>query len=114
MARIGPFFYIKDRLIFNGCASEFGEARGGKRDNPYSHERLYDRHFKTGDYIDFPRGRVVWDTEAAQAVVYIDRCIRRPEVLEKIAAAFELEDYRVEEDSHYRCKTCLGELWEEE
>ena len=113
MARIGPFFYIGDKLIFNGCAPEYGEERFGKRDNPYGHERLYDRHFKTGDYIDFPRGRVVWDTEQNRAIVYIDRCIRRPEVLAKIAAAFELTDYRVEGDSHYRCKNCLGDLWKE-
>ena len=114
MARIGPFFHIGGRLIFNGCAPEYGELRGGKRDNPYSHERLYDRHFKTGDYIDFPRGRVVWDTEREEAIVYIDRCIRRPEVLEQVKAAFELGDFRVEGDSHYRCKDCLGDIWEDE
>ncbi len=113
MTRIGPFFFIGGRLLFRGCAPECGEARGGKLDNPYSHARLYDRYFRTGDYIDYPRGRVVWDTEASRAIVYIDRCIRRPEVLERIAAAFELGDYVVESDGHYRCRDCLGELWDD-
>ena len=113
MARIGPFFYIDGQLIFRGCAPEYGEARGGKLDNPYSHARLYDRRFRTGDYIDFPRGRVVYDTERSRAIVYIDRCIRRPEVLEKIAAAFELTDFVVESDTHYRCRDCVGALWDD-
>lgn len=111
MVRIGPFFYIDEQLIFRGCAIEYGEARGSKLDNPYSHAHLYDRRFRSGDYIDYPRGRVVWDTEKNRAIVYIDRCINRPEVLEKIATAFELTDYVVEADAHYRCKNCVGELW---
>ena len=114
MTRIGPFFYIDGRLLFNACAPEMGERRGGKLDNPYSHERLFARRVGRGDYIDFPRGRVVWDEEAGRAVVYIDPCIRRPEVLEKIAAAFELGDYVVEGDVHYHCKACSDAIFETE
>ncbi len=114
MTRIGPFFYIDDRLIFNACAVETGERRGGKVDNPYSHERLFQRRGPGGDYIDFPRGRVVWDEAAARAVVYIDPCIRTPEVLERIAQAFELTDYVVEGDVHYHCRNCADTLLTEE
>lgn len=114
MTRIGPFFYINGKLIFNACAPEMGELRGGKRDNPYSHVRLFRRRGLEGDYIDFPRGRVVWDEEAARAVVYIDPCIRQPEVLEKIADAFELTDYVVEGDVHYHCKDCADAILSDE
>ena len=43
MTRIGPFFYIDDRLVFNACAVEAGERRGGKVDNPYSHEEAWEQ-----------------------------------------------------------------------
>ncbi|MBR4157699.1 MAG: hypothetical protein IKR07_02140 [Oscillospiraceae bacterium] len=114
MTRIGPFFYIDDRLIFNACAVETGERRGGKVDNPYSHERLFQRRGPGGDYIDFPRGRVVWDEEHDCAIIYIDPCIWRPEIVDAIARAFELTDYVVEGDVHYHCKDCADALLSEE
>jgi len=113
MPFIGPFFFIHNKLIFNACPLVQGRAQFDKLDNSYGHEKLYDDHFRTGDYIDFPRGRVVWDLTNDRAIIYIDPCINRPEILLQITKAFNLENYIVEGDEHYHCKNCIGDIWNE-
>ena len=113
MAKIGPFFYIGGRLIFHAIKADSGRRQAGKLDDPCGHDALFDAHFTSEDYIDFPRGRVVWDTEKGRAIVYIDRCIETPEVLGKIVSAFDLSEYVVEHDDHYRCPGCIGDLFDE-
>ena len=51
---IGPFFYIRGKLIDNACSLAEGREQAGKLDNSYGHDQLYDDHFKTGEYIDYP------------------------------------------------------------
>lgn len=109
--KIGPFFYIRGKLIYNACPLSEGRKQAGKLDNSYGHDVLYEKYFKTGDYIDYPRGRVVWDREKNRAIIYIDPCIHRKTVVEKIIAAFGLESYVVEYDDHYRCKNCVEDLF---
>lgn len=113
MPNIGPFFYIHGKLIFNACPLSEGRMQADKLDNSYGHDRLWDDSFKSGDYIDYPRGRVVWDTANNRAIVYIDRCIDKPEIIAKIIAAFGLTDYVTEHDDHYRCINCVGDLFAE-
>lgn len=109
---IGPFFYIHNRLIFNACPLSEGRRQADKIDNSYSHERLYDDFFEAGEYIDYPRGRVVWDCGNNRAVIYIDPCINRAEVVEKLRAAFDVTEYVLAEDDHYHCKQCAGALFD--
>lgn len=109
--KIGPFFFIAGRLIFNACPLEWGRRQAGKLDNSYGHEKLYDDYFAFGDYIDYPRGRVVWDCAENRAIIYIDPCINNKGVLEKIKSAFGLTEYVTAEDDHYRCKNCVGDLF---
>lgn len=111
MPLIGPFFFIGGKLIFNACPLSLGREQAGKLDNSYGHDRLYDANFKAGDYIDYPRGRVIWDKENEQSIIYIDPCINNSEVLEKIVAAFEIGKYTVEYDDHYHCRNCVGDLF---
>ena len=59
MPRIGPFFYIKEKLIYNACSFSEGRKQADKLDNSYGHEKLWDDRFHSGEYIDHPRGRVV-------------------------------------------------------
>ena len=96
MVLIGPFFYIRGKLIFNACPLAEGQEQAGKLDNSYGHDQLYDDHFKTGEYIDYPRGRVVWDKEKNLSIIYIDPCINREDVLSQIIDAFDIWDYVVE------------------
>ena len=111
MELIGPFFYIQDKLIYNACPLSEGREQAGKLDNPYGHEQLYDGSFKDGDYIDYPRGRVIWDKVNNRAIIYIDPCIQNQIVLDKIVSAFEIESYVVAGDDHYHCKNCVGDLF---
>ena len=108
--QIAPFFCIKNKLIRNTCSLEKGRRQADKLDNSYSHEQLWDDHFDSGEYIDHPRGRVVWDCTNNRAIIYIDRCISKPEVISKITEAFELNDYSVEFDDHYRCRDCTEDF----
>ena len=110
--KIGPFFYIKNHLIYNTCTLSEGREQAGKLDNSYGHDRLFDAYFRRGDYIDYPRGRVIWDCKEEQAIIYMDPCINREDVLEKVIAVFEIEKYVVAMDEHYRCAKCVGNLWE--
>ena len=111
MPKIGPFFYVGKELIFHAVDLSEGRKQSDKLDNSYSHETLWDSRFRGGEYIDYPRGRVVWDCGNDRAVVYIDRCVNRPDVLQKICEAFELTDYVAERDDHYRCRRCVGNLF---
>lgn len=111
--KIGPFFYIKNTLVFNACSLDEGRKQADKIDNSYGHDQLYEEHFKSGDYIDFPRGRVVWDCSGNKAIIYIDPCINRESVLNEIRIAFDLEDFITEDDDHYHCKKCVGSLFDD-
>ena len=112
MPTIGPFFYVRGKLIYNAIPLSEGRKQFDKLDNSYGHEKLWDDNFKGGDYINFPRGRVVWDATNDRAIIYIDRCINKPAVLEKISEAFGLGDnYVVESDGHYRCRRCVGDIF---
>ena len=108
---IGPFFYINNKLIFNAYTLEQGRPQADKLDNSYSHDQLFDDHFKSGDYIDYPRGRVVWDKTNNRAIIYIDPCINKKPIIKQIVSAFELTDYVIAFDDHYHCKNCVGDLF---
>ena len=114
MPTIGPFFYRKGKLIYHALPAGECRRQADKLDNSYGHEKLWDEKVGVGDYIDCPRGRVVWDCTNDRAIIYIDRCINKPAVLEKISEAFGLGDnYVVESDSHYRCRRCVGNLFDD-
>lgn len=113
MAKIGPFFYINNKLIYNACDLDEGREQAGKLDNSYSHEMLYDDNFSSGDYIDYPRGRVIWDKEKSKAIIYIDPCIDKKNVLDEIAEAFKIGEYVTASDFHYHCKNCSDALFDD-
>ena len=113
---IGPFFYIpqKRKIICHACKIEQGEVRADKYDNPYGHSQLWDDHYTNGDYINYPRGRVVFDGTNNRAIIYIDRCIDKPVIIEKLKTLFEIDDsFIVEYDFHYQCARCLKDIWDE-
>lgn len=110
---IGPFFYTAGgQILAHRIPAAEGETRGGKLDNPYSHEALYNDHNACGDYIELPRGRVIWDIAQSHAILYTDTCIEQIDgAIEQIAELFGLTDYVVEHDEHYVCPTCMGNIW---
>jgi len=72
---IGIFFYKDGRFIIHKIPENEGEIRFKRRDDSYSHEKLYGETIKYGGYIDIPRGRVIWDIEKERSIIYIDACI---------------------------------------
>ena len=111
MIQIGPFFYIDNKLIYNGCTLDKARSQADKLDNSYGHDKLYDDYYKDGDYIDYPRGRVVWDKTNNKAIIYIDPCINNNEVIGKVLETFDLKDYVIAFDDHYHCKNCVEEYF---
>ena len=114
---IGPFFYVaqKKKIIYNACTIDQGEARFGKYDNPYGHEKLWDDHFSNGVYINYPRGRVIYDSVSNKAIIYIDKCIDKPVMIEKLKSIFDITDIEcsVEYDFHYQCRRCINNIWDD-
>ena len=102
---VGPFFYIRGCLIMSGIPLSAARLQANKLDNPVSHEELFDTLKLKGDYIDFPRGRVIWDCTRHLGIIYIDPCIR--DQAEMIARRFHLEECVLGEDEHYHCKNCM-------
>ncbi len=113
MPTIGPFFYVKGKLIFHALPTEECRRQADKLDNSYGHEKLWDEKVGVGEYIDCPRGRVVWDCTNDRAIIYIDKCINKPNVIEKIKDAFGLDVFVTESDGHYRCRRCVGNLFDD-
>jgi hypothetical protein len=56
------------------------------------------------EYEEFPRGRIVFDTEAGTFMIYADLRLQSPPWLQKITHAFSLDAQRtvVRSDAHYR------------
>ena len=53
----------------------------------------------------------MWDCTNNRAMIYIDPCIKRVNVLAKIKAAFDLTDYVLAEDDHYCCQRSADSLF---
>lgn len=71
---------------------EEGRHQADKIDNSYGHGQLWDANFRYGDYIDYSRGRVIWDTTNNKAIINVDPCIKNEKVLAEITEKFELVD----------------------
>lgn len=113
MFKVGPFFFIDNKLIYNACSLEEARPQFDKLDNSYGHDKLYDDYYSDGEYIDYPRGRVVWDKTNNRAIIYIDRCINNEKVINQILKAFELTDYVIDFDFHYHCKNCIADIFDD-
>lgn len=112
--KLGPFFKINGSILYNAVPVEKCEKRGGKMDNPFSHQSLFeDKYGAEDEYIDYPRGRVIWDTETENAIIYIDPCINDSATVGEIVKLFELGKYTVQEDIHYHCRMCSNLVWED-
>lgn len=114
-SKLGPFFLIENKLLYNAADISDCDTRGDKIDNPCSHEKLFEENYsKSLDYIDYPRGRVIWDSTNGRAIIYIDPCINNAATIGKIAKAFSISDYTVEGDIHYHCKKCSDCIFDSE
>ena len=56
------------------------------------------------EYDEWPRGRVVYETPAKRFILYADRHLQRPDIVEALKTIFGLSsaDVAVKSDLHYR------------
>ena len=54
----------------------------------------------------------MWDTKQNLAIIYIDICIEKDSVIEKIKELFNLDNYVLKHDEHYVCPKCMGDIWD--
>jgi hypothetical protein len=115
---VGPFFYFEEIVAGRGgvyaalVTLEESESIADKLGASLSHQELFDQLNVDIDYINVPRGRVVYDTSKKEAVIYIDRCIETK--IKEILNVFKIENFRIEHDEHYVCPGCwdLDHMWQ--
>jgi hypothetical protein len=64
----------------------------------------YPARISSSEYDDWPRGRIVFEAQARRFVLYADRRLQKPDIIEALKAAFGLTEAQiiVKSDSHYR------------
>ena len=62
------------------------------------------RQIASTEYDEWPRGRIVYEKPARRFVLYADRRLQRPEVIDVLRSAFGLDNSEVivRSDPHYR------------
>ena len=107
---VGIFWVVKNRLFLH---RQFKVKRNDIKiiDATYSHFREWELHeidYENADFATFPRGRIMFDREGNQHVIFADKCVTS-EQIEQIARLCYITSYRIERDEHYRCDMCIGE-----
>lgn len=116
--KVGIFWVIKGKFFAKVEGKRLEEEQGVGRaaltgfiDSDLGHyecwEKLCGIRYPNADFSTFPRGRVMYDVNKKEHLIYADRCIGR-EIVE-IAKLYNAERYRVEREEHYRCDKCMQE-----
>ena len=111
---VGIFFLLGRKLWFEctplSGAGDYGDCKTHEGD----HEHYWDSLVRLGvvprdgEYQDYPRGRVNYNTKTGRFTVYLDNCIlRKPKAVAQILAEMHLKEAQLSTDSHYRCARCL-------
>ena len=80
---VSLFFVVNGKFLIHCCKKEDGE--------------------KYGDFINYPRGRVVYNIKENKYYVYHDKCIKD---LSNIVGTEDKEKIEIREDFHYQCHKC--------
>lgn len=118
MSKIGIFFITNNNEIISDFISyDEGRYLNGLYDSNADHWQLFDSlsfKFNTDDYINVPRGRVIYDEMNDNSIVYLDKCfLLNNEVLNKIIEVFRIKKYVLKIDIHYQCPKCLEDIWKD-
>lgn len=113
---VGIFWLLDGELIFDVTPVSSGEPYGDCVGHAKSHIGFWSELHSAGmipldvEYEDPPRGRVVFNAETRQYIVYADKCIQaRLPVARRIIRDFSLppEFTVISGDEHYRCCSCI-------
>lgn len=114
---VGIFFVIDGILYDWGDPIDEIQAYGQYKNSDLGHYEYFDdlksifkdKLSKYDDYMQFPRGRIVYDTTNNIFFVYADTCILKDSSMKaKIEGQFKLSRGRIEwrSDEHYVCPGC--------
>jgi hypothetical protein len=112
MGFVGIFFYINDDMVYESTSLDEAEKYGDFKVHKKGHfemweERLERKLRKPYDY--YPRGRVVYNQSNNTFRIFLDKCLKAPEIIEKIIQIFNLKTENIEiddSDPHYVCSKC--------
>ena len=64
----------------------------------------YPDRIASTEYDQWPRGRIVYETQPRRFVLYADRRLQKPDIIDTLKAAFGLNEVEVvvRSDAHYR------------
>jgi len=108
---IGVFWIFKNKVFFETQKLEDIESINGFKDSDLSHYQVWDKiknkhsKFYLYEYEEIPRGRVVYDTEKNQFIIYCNENTLQEEISKKIILEkFQLlnENAIFQEDEHYK------------
>ena len=108
---IGVFWIYKQNIYLKSIKVDNVKAINGFIDSDFSHYQVWDeisaqnKDFYLYEYEDIPRGRVVYDVEYTQYIVYSNEDIINSDKAKKsITEAFNLNTTKVifEYDAHYK------------
>ena len=114
MAKIGVFFCKEQGILTQMYDRQEGKQQGVIFNPPEGHDRVWRNYFqethKEG-YDFWPIGRVSYNTNSRQYIIYHDQCLTT-EMLEKARDLFEVpaDSIRYVVDQYYSCHKCRKKL----
>ena len=113
IVNVGVFWAIPDKFAGQSILEVHksfysGEADGsGFINYPYSHYEVWEDEVEGlgDDCYKYPRGRVIYDANAAKHRIFADECIWQS-TLDEVAELFDIESYDLFRDEHYVCDKC--------
>ncbi len=130
-SRVGIFWLLGNRLILDATPLSGAELYGDYLGHPTSHDDYWAEQQRLGavpsdmEYLEPPRGRVVYKKMIQRFALYSDRCIlKKKSVVSQIMKAMHLPPENTDvttdgPDGHYKCSHCLessdnreGDSWD--
>ena len=101
---VGPFFCINKKLYTHSVAVK--DFKNDERfcNDSISHFDYFNSLGIPGDYGNYPRGRVIYDTLRDECIVYMDKSIMTEDIIESVMLAYCLEERKTvfRTDAHYK------------
>ncbi|MCQ8878742.1 hypothetical protein NQT69_12085 [Pseudoalteromonas shioyasakiensis] len=115
MNKVGIFWFAQNKLVFIAeLATHYNADQYGLIDSAFLHihewekQHIYSRFglkLVGTEYQQYPRGRVIFDTNLQRTHVFLDKHIFKTKVKNQIITAFNLHPDTTKwfDDPHYRC-----------
>ena len=100
---VGPFFYIDNKIIGHTKMMKDYDNKERFYNDPISHFDFFSSLGIDGDYGNYPRGRVIYDSGLKKFIVYMDKSLMKEDIKNLVIVAFLLVNESVifKKDSHY-------------